>query len=109
MGAKELSELARELEDAGDRGDWEVITDMTPKLLDMCHRFREKLAPIDALSETEQPAKADKPAISSEDLENAYSAIAEFAPQMDYDAVEMVLGELNEYALPPEDEKKVKY
>jgi len=27
---------------------------------------------------------------------------------MDYEAVEMVLSELNEYKLPPEDEKKVK-
>lgn len=106
MGAKELSELARELEDAGNISDLDKIKSKTPKLLEMCNTFREKLAPIESVSD--QNANTDKPAISQDDLANAYKAIAEFAPQMDYEAVEMVLSELNEYALPPEDEKKLK-
>ena len=32
----------------------------------------------------------------------------EFIPQMDYDAVEMVLSELNEYTLPQKDEEFIK-
>ena len=108
MGAKELSELARELEDAGNISDLDKIKSKTPKLLETCGSFREKLAPIESVSDNDQNANTDKPAISQDDLTNAYKAIAEFAPQMDYEAVEMVLSELNEYALPPEDEKKVK-
>ena len=108
MGAKELSHLAEELEQAGDAGDIEVITQKTPRLLEMCISFKEKLSPIENTDEDEEAGYSDKPAISADELRNAYKALAEFVPQMDYEAVEMVLSELNEYTLPPDDEKKVK-
>lgn len=108
MGAKELSKLAEELEHAGDAHDEDKIRNKTPGLLELCSSFKVKLAPIEDVNDIEQSAASDKPAISSADLKNAYGAIAEFAPQMDYDAVEMVLSEIKEYKLPPEDEKKVK-
>ncbi|WP_196811861.1 Hpt domain-containing protein [Butyrivibrio sp. VCB2001] len=108
MGAKELSNLAEELERAGDENNREKITDKTPKLLEVCASFIEKLSPIESINDNGRDAKSDKPFISESELTGAYAAIAEFAPQMDYEAVEMVLSELNEYKLPPEDEKKVK-
>ncbi|WP_022767737.1 MULTISPECIES: Hpt domain-containing protein [unclassified Butyrivibrio] len=108
MGAKELSNLAEELEHAGDENNREKITDKTPKLLEVCASFKEKLSPIESINDNGRDAKSDKPFISESELAGAYAAIAEFAPQMDYEAVEMVLSELNEYKLPPEDEKKVK-
>jgi HPt (histidine-containing phosphotransfer) domain-containing protein len=109
MGAKELSKLAEELEKAGDVSDLEKIKGNTPKLLEMCESFKEKLAPIETVSNTDMVANIDKPVISAGELANAFKAIAEFAPQMDYEAVEMVLSELNEYSMPADDEKKVKY
>ena len=108
MGAKELSLLAEELEHAGDAGNTEEIGRKTPRLLEMCDSFKEKLSPIETDNETDEALIADKPAISADELSNAYKAIAEFVPQMDYEAVEMVLSELKEYKLPPEDEKKFK-
>jgi HPt (histidine-containing phosphotransfer) domain-containing protein len=108
MGAKELSLLAEELEHAGDKDDRDLIRSKTPKLLELCNSFKEKLSPVETISDTEEFSNSDKPAISAEEIKNAYKAIAEFAPQMDYEAVEMVLSELKEYKLPPEDEKRVK-
>ena len=108
MGAKELSNLAEELERAGDENNREKITDKTPKLLEVCASIKEKLSPIESINDNGRDAKSDKPFISESELAGAYAAIAEFVPQMDYEAVEMVLSELNEYKLPPEDEKKVK-
>lgn len=108
LGAKELSEMAEELEKAGDEGDREKITMKTPGLLAMCGSFKDKLSPIEHIGESGSDTDNEKPAISASDLENAYKAIAEFVPQMDYDAVEMVIAELKEYRLPPMDLEKVK-
>ncbi len=108
MGAKELSALAEELEHAGDRGDRDTIEQKTSTLLDICRSFKGKLAPIETLGDDGRAQSDDKPPISSDSLKNAYEAIREFAPQMDYDAVEMVLSELNEYTLPPKDRDFIK-
>ena len=45
---------------------------------------------------------------SDEELADAYEALKEVIPQMDYDAVEMIIGQLKEYKLSPEDDKKIK-
>ena len=108
MGAKELSVLAEELENAGDHGDTGVIDEKTPLLLDICSAFKEKLSPIETTVGNRQSDTGNRPAIAPDNLENAYSAIREFVPQMDYDAVEMVLSELNEYTLPQKDEEFIK-
>ena len=42
-----------------------------------------------------------------ERVKEAYVALKELVPQMDYDGVEMVLNQLEEYKLKEEDEKKV--
>ena len=106
MGAKELSKLAEELENAGDNGDRNIIDKNTSRLLGMCATFKEKLSPITDVMEKCRANSGDKPAISPEDLSNAYEAIRDFVPQMDYDAVEMVLSELKEYTLPEKDREK---
>ncbi|MBE5827331.1 MAG: response regulator [Butyrivibrio sp.] len=103
MGATKLSKLAEELEEAGNNGDIPKIEKLTGKLLKMYRAYKDKLSRID-----EEPEEDDRIPISEADLANAYEAIKEFVPQMDYDAVEMVLSELKEYRLPPEDDKKIK-
>ena len=40
-------------------------------------------------------------------LQDAYEAFRELIPQMDYDAVEMILDQLKEYQLPKEDAEKM--
>ena len=49
----------------------------------------------------------DKEAISDGELADAYSALKDCIPQMDYDAVEMILEQLSEYKLPEEDAGKM--
>ncbi len=46
--------------------------------------------------------------IPEEELKEAWSALADVIPQMDYDAVEIILDQLNDYALPEEEDKKIK-
>lgn len=113
MGAKELSSLAEELESAGNNiqsakdavENTKFINLNTPKLLSMFRSYKDKLSEIDNIREAEKNKAELKPPISDTDLANAYEALNEFIPQMDYDAVEMILAELKEYSIPEEDEK----
>ena len=40
-------------------------------------------------------------------LKEAYKALSDVIPQMDYDSVEMILGNLKDYELPNDDEKSI--
>ncbi len=108
MGAKELSSLAEELEKAGNENDLDKITSKTGRLLEMYSGYKEKLSEIGTTPEEiveGDSEPCDKPAVSESDLANAYEALKEFIPQMDYDAVEMIISEIKEYQLPKRDEE----
>ena len=45
--------------------------------------------------------------ITEENLKDAYEALAELIPQMDYDSVEMIVDNLTKYLLPEEDANKI--
>ena len=70
----------------------------------MFRGYKEKLSRLDDATLPEGPASKKDP-ISAHELAQAYSAFRDFIPQMDYDAVEMVLSELKEYDLPEKDKK----
>ncbi|MBR6308229.1 MAG: response regulator [Lachnospiraceae bacterium] len=103
IGASDLSKLAEKLEDAGNHDDKNFIDDNTARLLSMYEDFKEKLRLL------KEEAKNDDnlPPIPEDELKDAYSALCDVIPQMDYDAVEMIIGSLNEYKLPKEDRAKV--
>lgn len=103
IGAAALSSLAESLEDAGNRSDKAFIDENTPKLLKDYAAYKEKLAGI----KQDDHADDDKEMISEADLKDAYSALADVIPQMDYDSVEMIIEQLGEYKLPAEDKEKV--
>ena len=46
--------------------------------------------------------------IDEGELKEAYQALKEVVPQMDYDSVEMILDQVSEYKLPEEDAAKFK-
>lgn len=102
VGAMELSKLAESLEDAGNREDKDFIDDNAGKLLSDYEAYKEKLARLHYDAD-----RSDKKQISDEDLREAYQALSDVIPQMDYDAVEMILEQLDEYALPKEDDRKI--
>ena len=98
IGAEELSEKARKLEEAGKNGDLDYINKNVATLLKDYRAFHEKLSKLPRANEDEDGN--DKDIISEEELKDAYSAIKELAPQMDYDAISMILEDLSEKKLP---------
>ena len=103
IGAMELAKLAEALEDAGNKEDRAFIDEHTGRLLSDYEAFKEKLAGLH-----EEGDAGDKEMISGDELDKAYRALADVIPQMDYDAVEMILEELRGYALPDEDDSRLK-
>ena len=103
VGATELSGLAEALEDAGNREDMDFINGNADKLLLDYEAFKEKLSGL-----RENTDNKEKEAIPEEELKEAWAALSDEISQMDYDASEMILKQLNEYALPADAENMVK-
>ncbi len=95
IGASELSRLAESLEEAGKRNDTAFISDNTNALLALYNSYRGKL---DRFSQNGNGSEID-----AEELEEAYEALKEFVPQMDYDSIEMMLAEVTSHKLPEKD------
>ena len=107
IGAMSLSKLAEDLENAGNKGDTDFIIGHADELMRDYFAFKDKLAAIEEAGEAGGPDEEKEP-VSEAELKDAYMALGEMVPQMDYDAVEMILDQLNGYRLPPDDEKFVK-
>ncbi|MCR4922591.1 MAG: Hpt domain-containing protein, partial [Lachnospiraceae bacterium] len=103
IGASDLSDKAFKLEEAGNKEDREFIVNNTGDFLEEYLSFEEKLKAI-----KKEDGKDDRAEIPRSELSDAYEAIKELVPQMDYDSLEMVVGELMEYRLPGEDEEKIR-
>ena len=103
IGAGGLSEMAAQMEDAGNREDMGFIDANTVALLEEYAGFKEKLERI-----RDEDDGTEKEMIPDEMLNDAYSALSDVVPQMDYDSVEMILESLKEYVLPKEDDKIIK-
>ena len=100
IGAADLSDKARKLEDAGKAGDIDTIKKDTKNLLDDYRAIDEKLSPIDKKSDN---LKEMTPEIRNE----AIRTIGEIADTMDFEMMEGMLKDLKEYRLSDEDEKAV--
>ncbi len=98
IGAQELSERARRLEDAGNAGYVDEIRECTGELLSLYRSYAEKLAPL-----LEKESDEGKPMIDADALSEAYGALREIAATFDYDSAMYVLESLEEYRI-PEDE-----
>ena len=103
IGAEELSKLAYDLEDAGNRQDEAFIREHASEFLSQYEQYKQKLVGLREGADAE-----NKEEVSGEELQEAYMALADVIPQMDYDSVEMIMEQLSRYALPPEDDKFVK-
>ncbi len=103
IGARDLSKLAESLEDAGNSEDMDFIDANTEKLISDYKAYKDKLARL----KEQDGAEDDKDEIPEDELKDAYEALKEVIPMMDYDAVEMILDQLKEYKLPEEDQEKM--
>ncbi|MBR4670598.1 MAG: response regulator [Butyrivibrio sp.] len=105
IGALDLSERFRLMEDAGNAEDIEYIKANIDELMKDYREYEDKLEKI---KEAEVEDDSDKADISADDLADGYAALKELVPMMDYDGTEMVIKQLREYRLPKEDQEKVK-
>ncbi|MCR4787892.1 MAG: response regulator [Lachnospiraceae bacterium] len=96
IGATALSELAKNLENAGKKSDMEFINTNTDKLLDMYRLLDSKLTFLDRKEEV-------LPAISEDSLIEAYQTMLEIAGSMDYGMMDDLLKDLHGYMLPDTD------
>ena len=96
IGAAELSEKARRLEDAGNAGYIdEILHDHRP-LMELYLTYAEKLAPLISTEENEN----DKPSIDSDELAEAFEAMEEMADTFDLDSLQFIFESLDGYRLP---------
>ena len=109
MGAKELSLLAEKLENAGNNKDEDFIVANTDNLLEMYRDYRNTLSRVEESRKASGKGEPQKSPISQTDLKNAYSALKEFVPKMDFDAVEMISSEIKGYELPEKDTEFFKH
>ena len=104
IGIADLSEQARLMEEAGNKGDVEAIKNETPRLLSDYRSYLDILSRI-----SEDKDDEDKlPEIPEDMLLDAYESLRSFADEMDVDLCEMVLKSIKEYTLPKEDEERMK-
>lgn len=101
IGLADLSELARKLEAAGDGEDIDFIRENTDHLLSWYRSYKEQFSRLDG--DENGKDEAEKPLAEQDFLEDAFSSLEEFAGQMDYDLVEMVISSVEEYRLEPDD------
>ena len=106
IGASELSDRARRLEDAGNNGYIEEIKNDTAPLLKLYRSYAEKLSPLIEVATVEN--NSDKPPIDEDNLAEAFEAMNDAAASFDIDTLEFVLQSLEEYQLPPEDFERCK-
>ena len=104
IGIAELSEKARRMEEAGNKGDIEAIKETTPGLLS---DYRSYLDILSRISEDKEDGDG-LPDIPSDVLNDAYESLRSFSDEMDIDLCEMVLKSIKEYKLPKEDEERMK-
>ena len=104
IGAAELSERAKRLEDAGNSGYYDEIRESTGALLELYRSFAQKLSPLIKQANDDE----DKPLIGEDELAEALEAMQEMAASFDYDSMQFVLESLEEYRLPDDQLERFK-
>ena len=100
IGALALGDHAAELEKAGDAEDIEKLEKELPDLLAAYRKLASSLEPLNSV---EEQGEDNRPLISDDYLNEAYTALSEFCASFDYDSVAHVVESLSAYRM-PEDE-----
>ncbi len=94
IGANAIGDLAQKLEDAGKAGNFYFIRENHEKFMADYSQLRED---IGAIKKTDNK---NKPLATSEILLEKYEEIFHAADDMDYDKLESIFRELDEYRIP---------
>ena len=114
IGAKELSEMALDMENTGNEyqkaiadGDVDkaaeslsALEERTPVLLGLYRSYKEKLAPVTSADSTE--TKKDLPEMTEEELREILMGIKEFAEAFDMDSTDSAMKLIESHAVPPD-------
>jgi CheY-like chemotaxis protein len=103
IGAEKLGEFAESLEKAGKENNTVVFESNIGVLLDDYKHLAEKLA---GPGKTEQN-EDELPVITEEKLKEAYTAIIEFAEQLDYDSIDYIIDSFSAYRLPEAEKRRI--
>lgn len=95
IGADELSDRARRLEDAGNKGYLDEIKQDYPDLRDLYLEYTDILKKLD-----ENSLKEKQESLSSEDLKDAIMNLKQAVADYDFDSMSMLAESLDEYELP---------
>ncbi len=106
IGALDLSERALELEMAGKEENLEIINANTDTVLTIYNSIYKQMG--EYFERIKSDEEDNRELISEEQLEEAYEAIKELVPQMEYDGLQMLMEEIDAYKLPKEDEERFK-
>jgi DNA-binding response OmpR family regulator len=101
IGAMELSEKARLLEEAGNENNIDFIKEKTAELLGLYRSYENILSSVAEKSD-------GRPDIPGEMLADAYGGLSEFTEMQDYELARMVVDSLKEYRLPEPDVERFK-
>ncbi len=102
IGAVEIGQMAEMLEKAGNESDRETINKYTEELL----LYHKTLCTVLKKYLVKDDEEIEKPLISGEQLEDAYSALKEVAQFFDYDTVQTIISSIDDYVLPDEEQSK---
>ena len=98
IGAAELSEMSRKLEDAGNAQDIDYITSHTDEMIALLDQIDEGLTGFDEVQGSSTP-------ISETQLKEAYQVIYDYSKNYDHKMIEAILDSIKEYSLEKEDEE----
>ena len=101
IGAMELSDMARDLEEAGDRRDIKYITEHAGKVLDTYMKLSESLKPLHS---EEITIKTGGGLIDKDDIPKLYKHLKEYVEDFNDLAVGSMLAGIGHYKFPDEEE-----
>ena len=97
VGADNISELAKKLEQAGNDRDVETIRRETPTLLEMYRSLGEQLGRLFGKEDAES---AELPPLPEEEYAEALASLRDLAAAYDYGSVQIVMDMLSGYRIP---------
>ena len=103
IGATKLSELAYEMEMAGNAQDMEAINSKTPVLMEMYRSYKETLGYFDAGAGN----SGDKEEVPIATIKNELQKMHQAAEDFDMDAIDECMDNLKKYKMPTEDVKEM--
>lgn len=103
IGAMRLSEMAAELEKAGKNNDIQKIMDTTDALLEVYESYKEILQPYFHKEEISQHNGA---LLEGDMREECLGKLQIAAANLDFDAIEQIIGEMDNYSYSDEDKEK---